>query len=77
MIPYDRAADDVIVEIRKARIKHRPMASAHEGYAVLLEEVEELWAEVKAQNFDKEKARKEAKQIAAMAICFMVEVCGG
>lgn len=31
----------------KARKKHAPMRGPHEGYAVLLEEVDELWDEVK------------------------------
>jgi len=74
-IKYANAADDIVTEICKARVKHAPMRGPHEGYAVLLEEVDELWAEVKAQKFDKEKARKEAIQIAAMALAFAVEVC--
>jgi hypothetical protein len=32
----------------KARKKHAPMRGPHEGYAILLEEVDELWDEVKA-----------------------------
>lgn len=51
--------------------------SAHEGYAVLLEEVEELWAHVKTnqkrRNID--GMRKEAIQVAAMAIRFAADVC--
>lgn len=72
---YQDAGNEVVSEICRAREKHGPMRGAHEGYAVLLEEVDELWAEVKAQKFDRNKARKEAIQIAAMAIAFAVEVC--
>lgn len=47
----DLAVSDTLDEIgaayRKARQKHAPMHSPHEGYAVLLEEVDELWDEVK------------------------------
>ena len=55
------------------------MQSAHEGYAVLLEEVDELWDEVKKNpskyaHRDKDM-RKEAIQIAAMAIRFVLDVC--
>lgn len=46
-------------------------ASAHESYAVLLEEVDELWDAIKAN--DLPHARKEAIQVAAMAIRFIIE----
>lgn len=51
------------------------MRGAHEGYAILLEEVDELWDEVKKKNPDKERMRKEAIQIGAMALAFAREVC--
>lgn len=51
--------------------------SAHEGYAVLLEEMDELKAEVwkNQKNYDLLKLRKEAVQIGAMALRFIVDVC--
>jgi hypothetical protein len=51
--------------------------SAHEGYAVLLEEVEELWAEVKKspKKRDPDAMRTEAIQVAAMALRFLIDVC--
>jgi len=54
-----------------------PFNSAHEGYAVLLEEVEELWEEVKKNSKvrSKEKMREEAIQVAAMGIRFALDVC--
>lgn len=73
------AAVDVLQEYLRARQKHAPMHGAHEGYAVILEEVDELWDEVRGwQPNDKRKEamRKEALQVAAMALAFMVEVCG-
>jgi hypothetical protein len=39
--------DDVRDELAIARSKYRPMASAHEGWAVLREEVEEALVEMK------------------------------
>lgn len=34
-------------EIRTARSLHRPLNSCHEGYAVILEELEEFWEETR------------------------------
>lgn len=69
---------DILLSYDKARQKHAPMQSAHEGYAVLLEEVDELWDEIKAwqpgADFDYSKMRKEALHVAAMALAFLCEV---
>ena len=72
---YEAALIDVLDEIRRARATHAPMRGAHEGYAVLLEEVDELWREVKDRRRDIGKMHSEAVQVAAMAVAFMVEVC--
>jgi hypothetical protein len=71
---YERVAADVLAEITRARLQHAPMRGAHEGYAVLIEEVDELWDEVKDRRRDLARMRKEAIQVAAMAIAFVVEV---
>ena len=57
-------------EILRARSLHKPMNSAHEAYAVILEEVDELWDEVKKKRAlrSKRAMREELIQIAAMAI---------
>ncbi len=39
-------AEMVEAELKRARQKHAPIHSPHEGYAVLLEEVEEVKKEV-------------------------------
>ncbi len=51
--------------------------SAHEGYAVIQEELDELWAEVKRNHRvrNSKKLRKEAMQTAAMALRFLVDCC--
>jgi hypothetical protein len=59
-------------EYFRARAKHGPMNSSHEGYAVLLEEVDEMWDAIKAH--DLEHAKKECLQVAAMALAFFMEV---
>ena len=64
----------VFIEYDKAVNKFGPFHSAHEGYAVLKEEVDELWDEVKAGQ-NKTRMRKEALQVAAMAIRFIQDIC--
>ena len=66
---------EVKAELQRARDKHAPMHGPHEGYAVILEELDELWIEVKAQHHNKERMRKEALQVAAMATRFVLDVC--
>ena len=58
-------------EYRKARQKFPPFNSHHEGYAILKEEVDEMWDEIKRNN--KAAARKEAMQVATMALAFLME----
>lgn len=68
-------AGEVLEELARARAKFPiDQASPHEGYAVLLEELDELWDEVKANHPERsERMRKEAIQVAAMAIRFVLE----
>ena len=69
-------AEELDAELGKARKGYAPLNSAHEGYAVLLEEVDELWDEVKKNRGerDPERMRREAIQVAAMAIRFIQDV---
>ena len=66
--------DEVNRELERATSKFGSFASAHEGYAVLLEEVDELWDDVK-HNRSRLEMRGEAIQIAAMALRFVIDVC--
>ncbi len=69
----------VAIELGEATAHNGPFNNAHEGYAVLLEEVDELWDVVKLnprKNPQRNaEARKEAIQVAAMAIRFVMDVC--
>lgn len=64
-------------ELEYAMRNFPPMNSQHEGFAVLKEEVDELWDEVKVnqKKRDLEKTKKEAIQVAAMAMRFYLDVC--
>lgn len=55
-------------EIEKIREKTNPVNSWHEGYGILIEEVDELWEEVKKKSAkrDRENMTKELVQIAAV-----------
>ena len=70
------AVTDVVGELKKAREKFGPFSSAHEGIAVIEEEFIELREEVFLKNRTLEAMRLEAKQLAAMALRFMLDVCG-
>lgn len=55
-------------ELARARTKHpTPQTSYHEGYGVVLEELDEVWDLVKSQRPDKTSLLKELVQVAAMA----------
>lgn len=76
-------------ELERARATHAPMNGHHEGYAVLLEEMDELWDVCKRnthklgesrdktilRRLKRAEMRKEALQIAAMAVRFIEDVC--
>lgn len=69
----DAALAVVRDEIISAEKKHPgPFMSSHEGYAILLEEVDELWDDVKRNN--PAGAVKEAVQVAAMATKYVMNL---
>ena len=69
---------EVEAEYHEASANFPPFNSAHEGYAVILEEVRELEKEVfkNKKRRDVGKMREEAIQVGAMALRFVVDVCG-
>ena len=73
----DDALDDIRHEVLRAELKFPAFHSAHEGYAVLLEELDELWLEVKKKPRDREPLamETEAVQVAAMAVRFLLNIC--
>lgn len=61
-------AKDAANEAQRGVSIHGPHHSYHEGYAVLLEEVDELWDEIKAKTPVHGRIANEAIQVAAMAL---------
>lgn len=63
--------EDVMKELQFAESKFPPFNSYHEGFAIIKEELDELWEEIKSKGRKKDNLYKEAMQVAAMAIRFM------
>ena len=63
-------------EAMRAARRYPAFHSAHEGYAVLLEEVDELWREIKVSHELRltRAGRREAMQVAAMALRMLAEL---
>ncbi len=75
--PVKDALGLILSEARRAALKHPPLRSPHEEFAVLLEEVDELKDEVWKRDRDVGAMRAEAVQVGAMALRFIIDVCGG
>lgn len=70
------AYTQVLAELSDAQARHSTMRSMHQGYAVLLEEVDELWTEIKKKEDQRHylRVRQEAAQIAATALRIMIDL---
>ena len=73
----NKIAVEIIDEVKSAQQKYHPFNSNHEGYAVILEELDELWDMIKSSKSTTATAdmKKECIQIAAMAIRFIEDLC--
>ena len=68
--------EEIYNEFVKASSKFPSFKSEHEGYAILLEEVDELWDAVKLNQRNPNRynlCRKECIQVAAMALRFIYD----
>jgi hypothetical protein len=67
---------DVTNELQRAMSKKPLFTCAHHGYAIILEELDELWGEIKKKSSERDASnmRTEAIQVAAMAIKFIMSM---
>lgn len=68
------AVAKILDEHWRATKKFKRLNSPHEGHAVIREEFDELWDEIKRRNHDYAAMEKEAVQLGAMVIRFLTEV---
>jgi len=66
---------DVQAELKRAMKKFGAFHDAHHGKAIIEEEFDELWDEIKLKKPSVLVMRKEAVQLAAMAVRFIQDVC--
>lgn len=71
---FDNLAEQVREEVLHGFAMYGPLNSHHEGYGVLLEEVNEYWDEVRKRIPDRQAMREELIQIAAVAIRTALEL---
>lgn len=80
-VDYEKELASAINEIQSEVLRAKKLFpthfhNQHEAYAVILEEIDELWDEIKKnhKNYDLVAQRNEAKQAAAMLARLMVEL---
>lgn len=73
----DNVLNEIVREYKSASLKYPEFHSTHEGYAVLKEELDELWDEVRTNKGlnGTNSMRMECIQVAAMAIKFIKNLC--
>lgn len=76
LVYAQREQQIILAEFNAAASNHAPMNSLHEAYAVILEEVDELWEQVKLKQRLRNTAniKTELRQIAAMALRALVDL---
>lgn len=65
----------ILEELDRANKMYGLFNSPHEGWAVMNEEMDELWDEIKNKYPDKIRMLEEAVQVGAMAIKFVLSNC--
>ena len=74
-LPVVTVLREIEKEYNRAAALYRPMNTPHEAYAVIKEEFDEFWDEVKRKNPDLPKMRSQLIQVAAMAVRTIHDCC--
>jgi transcriptional regulator NrdR family protein len=74
---YDEALKQIEIEYFRASDLYPDLHSNHEAYAVIKEEVDELWDEIKKskETHGNNEIRKELIQIGAMVVRYLDNLC--
>lgn len=74
---YEPIVTAIVNEVERAEQLHKPINSLHEGYAVIAEEMDEFWDQVKlrSEKRDPVAVRTELIQTAAMCVRTILNVC--
>lgn len=65
----------VVTELSNAVEKFPKFNSRHEGFAVIKEELDELWDAIKDKEATDQDIKDEATQVAAMGLRFLTDLC--
>jgi len=69
---WEKVIEDVVLELSRATAKFGPFNSSHEGYAVIKEEFDEMWDEIKKNDIP--RSREECVQVASSAIRYLIDI---
>jgi len=69
------AVTALVREVERQKRQWPPFNSLHEGYAVALEEMDELWEAIKRQPRIRDNVKGEAIHAGAVILRFLIELC--
>jgi len=75
MTSMKELSKEILRESVRARKNYPTFNSFKEGYAVILEELDELWDQIKTKPQNHKRIREEAIQVGAMALRFLYDLC--
>ena len=71
----NRLQEEISSEMQRGDKKYGPHPGPKRGFGALRAEFNELWTEIEAEDANPVSIRKEAVQVAAMALKFLRDCC--